>query len=61
MDKNRIDGSIREAKGVVKETIGKVVGDAKLQSDGKIEQAVGKLQNAVGGVADSTREALKKP
>ena len=61
MDKNRIEGSIREAKGVVKEAIGKVVGDAKLQSDGKIEQAVGKLQNTVGGVADSTREALKKP
>lgn len=61
MDKNRIAGSAREAKGVVKEKIGKIVGDAKLQSDGKVEQAVGKLQNAVGGLNDTAREAVKKP
>ena len=60
MDKDRIAGSIREAKGAIKEKIGKVAGDAKLQSDGKIEMAVGKLQNAIGGAADIAREAAKK-
>ncbi len=60
MDKNKIAGSAREAKGIVKERIGKIVGDAKLQRDGKVEQAVGKLQNAVGGLNDTAREAVKK-
>jgi uncharacterized protein YjbJ (UPF0337 family) len=31
MDKNRIAGSAKEAKGAVKEVIGKVTGDAKLR------------------------------
>jgi len=61
MDKDRIAGSIKEVKGVAKETVGKVIGDAKLQSDGKTDQAVGKIQNAVGGVKDAARDALKKP
>ncbi len=59
MDKNRIAGSAKELKGAAKEAIGKVVGDAKLQSDGKTEKAVGKIQNAVGGVNDAVRDALK--
>ena len=60
MDKNRIEGSIKEIKGAAKEAIGKAVGDAKLQSDGKTEKAVGKIQNAVGGVNDAVRDAAKK-
>jgi uncharacterized protein YjbJ (UPF0337 family) len=41
MDKDRIAGSAKEIKGSVKETIGKAVGDAKLESDGKAEKVVG--------------------
>jgi uncharacterized protein YjbJ (UPF0337 family) len=61
MDKDRIVGSIKEIKGAAKEAVGKVVGDAKLESEGKAEKAVGKVQNAVGGVNDAVRDALKKP
>ena len=61
MDKNRIDGSIREAKGAVKQAIGKAVGDAKLESDGKAELAAGKVQNAIGGLNDAVKDAVKKP
>jgi uncharacterized protein YjbJ (UPF0337 family) len=31
------------------------LGDAKLQSDGKAEQAAGKVQNVVGGVKDTLK------
>jgi uncharacterized protein YjbJ (UPF0337 family) len=55
MDKDRILGSAKEVKGVVKESIGKVVGDAKLQADGKADKAEGKVQNAIGGVKDALR------
>ncbi len=61
VDKNRIEGSIKEIKGAAKEAVGKVVGDAKLQSDGKADRAVGKIQNAVGGLNDAVRDAVKKP
>src|SRR5208283_4273059 len=46
MDKDRIKGSAEQAKGAVKETVGKVFGDKKLETAGKADQAAGKLQNA---------------
>jgi uncharacterized protein YjbJ (UPF0337 family) len=58
IDKNRIAGSIEEVKGAAKEAIGKAVGDAKLQNDGKADKAVGKIQNAVDGLSDAVRDAL---
>jgi uncharacterized protein YjbJ (UPF0337 family) len=61
MDKNRIAGSIKEIKGAAKEAVGKAIGDAKLQNDGKTDKAVGKIQNAVGGLNDAVRDAVKKP
>ena len=60
MDKDRIAGTAHEIKGSVKEAIGKVVGDAKLQSDGKAERTAGKIQNAVGGMKDTVREIVKE-
>jgi uncharacterized protein YjbJ (UPF0337 family) len=60
MDKDRVVGSAKEAKGAVKETIGKAIGDAKLQADGKKDKARGKLQNVVGGVKDALRTASTK-
>jgi uncharacterized protein YjbJ (UPF0337 family) len=56
MDKDRVAGAAKEIKGSIKETIGKAVGDSKLQSDGKADQIAGKVQNAIGGLKD----ALKK-
>ena len=60
MDKDRIAGSIKEVKGAAKVAVGKAIGDAKLQADGRIDSAVGKAQNAVGGANDAIREAAKK-
>ncbi len=60
MDQDRIIGSAKETKGAVKEVIGKVVGDAKLQADGRADKAEGAVQNAVGGMKDTVRDALKK-
>jgi uncharacterized protein YjbJ (UPF0337 family) len=60
MDKDRIAGAAHEVKGSVKEVVGKVVGDAKMQSDGKAEKTAGKIQNAIGGVKDTLRDAVKK-
>jgi uncharacterized protein YjbJ (UPF0337 family) len=47
MDKGRIAGSVKEIKGSVKQAVGKAVGDAKLESDGRADKADGKVQNAI--------------
>jgi uncharacterized protein YjbJ (UPF0337 family) len=60
MDKDRIAGAAKEAKGKVKEAVGNAIGDAKLRSDGKADKAEGKIQNAIGGVKDAARDAFKK-
>jgi uncharacterized protein YjbJ (UPF0337 family) len=56
MDKDRIAGAAKQAKGAIKEAAGKAVGDAKLTAEGKSDKVEGKIQNAVGGL----RDALKK-
>ena len=56
MDKDRIEGSANQVKGAIKEGIGKVTGDAKLQGEGAADKAKGKVQNAVGGVKDAARD-----
>ena len=60
MDKDRIAGSAKEVKGNVKQVVGKVVGDAKLEEQGKSDKVEGKVQNAVGGMKDAVRDAVKK-
>jgi uncharacterized protein YjbJ (UPF0337 family) len=59
MNKDRVQGSAEQAKGKVKETVGKATGDAKLQGEGKADQVAGKFQNAVGGMKDAAKEALE--
>jgi uncharacterized protein YjbJ (UPF0337 family) len=56
MDKDRVQGSVRQAKGSIKEAAGKALGDAKLTGEGKADKARGKMQNAVGGLKDKLRK-----
>ena len=55
MDKDRIEGSAKQAKGAVKQAFGKAAGDAKLESDGKADKIEGKVQNAIGGLKDAVK------
>jgi uncharacterized protein YjbJ (UPF0337 family) len=55
MDKNRVVGSAKVVKGKVKEAVGKVVGDTKLEAEGNADKIEGKIQNAVGGLKDAIK------
>jgi uncharacterized protein YjbJ (UPF0337 family) len=55
MDKDRIAGSAKQVKGTVKQAVGKVLGDAKLQATGMADKTEGKVQNAIGGVKDTLK------
>ncbi len=57
MNKDRIQGSATQAKGAIKEGAGKLMGDAKLQAEGAMDKAKGKVQNAVGGAKDAIKDA----
>ena len=59
MDKDRVAGSARRAKGSVKEAIGKVTGDSRTEAEGAAEKSAGRARNAVGGLKDTLRDAVK--
>ena len=60
MDKDRIEGSAKVVAGKAKVAVGRVLGDAKLQAEGQAQKIEGTAQNAIGGIKDAARDALKK-
>lgn len=56
MDKDRVIGSAKVVTGNVKEAVGKTVGNAKIEAEGKADKIDGKVQNAVGGLKDALRD-----
>lgn len=60
MDKDRIKGAANQAKGSVKQGVGELIGDQKLQAEGAADKAKGKVQSAVGGAKDAVRDAADK-
>ena len=59
-DQDRIEGAAKNIGGKIKEGVGKITGDEKLQAEGKADQVAGKVQNTVGGVKDSLRDADRR-
>ena len=55
MDKDRIEGAAKQTGGKIKEGVGKLVGDTKMETEGKANQVEGKVQNAIGGIKDTLR------
>lgn len=60
MDKDRVDGIGKKLSGSVKEAIGKVTGDTKLEAEGTAQKSAGEAQNAAGAVKDGVRHAAAK-
>ena len=58
MDQNRIEGAATNIGGKVKDTVGGLIGDTKMQAGGKADQVSGQLQNAYGSAKDSASEAV---
>jgi uncharacterized protein YjbJ (UPF0337 family) len=55
MDKDRINGAADQAKGAIKESVGKITGDTKLQTEGVLDKTKGQVESAVGGAKDTLR------
>ena len=59
MDKDRIEGAKKQVVGSVKEALGKVTGNDRVEAEGVAEKTEGKVQGKVGEGKDKVRDALK--
>jgi len=60
MDKDQIRGAVDQAKGTVKEAVGKKIGDRKIETEGVVDKLTGKVESAVGGAKETLRDVVNK-
>jgi uncharacterized protein YjbJ (UPF0337 family) len=60
VNKDRVSGAAKEAVGSIKEKTGKVLGDKKMEVEGKVKKTEGKVQNAIGGAEDAAEDAARE-
>lgn len=56
MADQHVNGAVSTTKGMVKESIGKLTGDRKLETMGKLERVEGKAQNGLADVEDAVHK-----
>lgn len=59
MNKDQVKGRINEAKGIVKEVTGKVMGNKELEIEGKIQKTSGKGQVGFGDLKENIKTINK--
>jgi uncharacterized protein YjbJ (UPF0337 family) len=59
MHKDEMKGAAKDAKGSVKESVGRATGDERLEAEGTTDKAAGKVQKGVGNLKEAARDALK--
>jgi uncharacterized protein YjbJ (UPF0337 family) len=59
MDKDRSKGAGKKITGSIKEGIGKVIGNKRLENEGKAEKTEGRAQKGIGKAKDKVRDKLK--
>lgn len=60
MNKNSVEGKLDQVKGSVKEALGKVTGNEKLEAEGATEKAAGKVQEGLGKAQEAAKDAADK-
>jgi uncharacterized protein YjbJ (UPF0337 family) len=58
-NKDEIEGKFDQAKGSVKEGVGRAVGDDEMEAEGSADRAGGKLQEGYGEVKRKVGDAVK--
>ena len=59
MDNQRIKGVAQKIKGRVEQAVGKLTGNKKLETEGKIDKAAGSIRVAVGEANDTIKDVVK--
>jgi uncharacterized protein YjbJ (UPF0337 family) len=58
--KDKITGLANETKGEIKQGIGKMIGNPKLEAEGALQKNVGAAQHAVGKAKDAIKAVVDK-
>jgi uncharacterized protein YjbJ (UPF0337 family) len=58
MNENRIKGEAHALKGSIKEAIGKITGDRRVEAEGAAEKRAGKAQAGAGKAADTVKKTV---
>lgn len=59
MSRERIEGAAQKAVGAAKQTIGKALGNEKLQVEGIADKVVGSVKETVGKAKDAVHKATR--
>lgn len=59
MHRDTVKGATKDAKGSLKEGVGKAMGDDRMAAEGAAERIAGKMQKGMGNLKDAARKALK--
>ena len=60
MDKEHVKGAVDKTKGAVKDAVGGLTGDSRLQAEGKVDKAKGAVRQKIGDAKDAARDAIDK-
>lgn len=59
MNRDQVKGTIDEVAGGAKRKAGALTGNTKLEVEGMVQQAKGKVENAWGKTKDAARDAIQ--
>ena len=59
INKDQVEGRVKEVEGKIKEVTGKIIGNEKLEERGKVQKIVGESQAAVGDLKKDVKDAVK--
>ena len=60
MNKDQVTGRVDQARGKVKEVAGKVVGNDRLEAEGRAEKVKGKLQTVFADAKEDAKDKAQK-
>lgn len=60
VDENQVKGGAKELGGKIKESVGSLVGNERMEADGLADQAEGKTQKNYGKVKDAVKDEIKR-
>ncbi len=60
MNKDQVKGRVEEAKGDIKESTGRAVGNKDLEAEGTVDKAAGKFQKNVGDAKEKVKDGIDK-
>jgi uncharacterized protein YjbJ (UPF0337 family) len=58
-NKDEAEGKLDQAKGAVKETVGRAVGDSEMEAEGQADRASGNIQEGFGTAKRKVGDAIK--